>query len=176
MCKFSLYMIVLHQHGKYGDGKKLVIRGLWHKRKCATESFPRVHATHKTDRQTRTKEDLFFFFYSGKCWFIFTVHSALSIKRSLSLKPWQQVVLQSADILSRDGLCCQLFLFFLCFCNVRGSRESGSWLCRHACGQEHVGRLDVARRSRWVWQVCSTKGFRQVRQHRAGYPEPLRKL
>lgn len=112
MCKFSLYMIALHQHGKYGDGKKLVIRGLWHKRKCATESFPRVHATHNTDGQTRTKEDLFFF-STAKCWFIFTVHPALSIRRSLSLKPWRRVVLQSADILSRDGLCCQLiFLFF----------------------------------------------------------------
>lgn len=112
MCKFSLYMIVLHQHGKYGDGKKLVIRGLWHKRKCATESFPRVHATHKTDGHTRTKED--FFFSTGKRWFIFTDHPALSISRCLRLEPWWRVVLQSADILSPRWIMLSTNIFFFC--------------------------------------------------------------
>lgn len=114
MCKFSLYMIALHQHGKYGDGKKLVIRGLWHKRKCATESFPRVHATHKTDGHTHAQKRIFFC-STGKRWFIFTVHPALSISRSLRLKPWRPVVLQSADIFSRDGLCCHVTFFFCAF-------------------------------------------------------------
>lgn len=67
------------------------------------------------DRRANTHKRGSFFFSQGNVGLFFTVHPALSIRRCLSLKLWQRVVLQSADILSRDGLCCQLIFFFGAF-------------------------------------------------------------